>query len=122
MENRKQWWDTEQYGKTEVFGKLVIARSFDDDCWRIMVRDEEGEIYKPEFENPDIRTSEGFIETATASSARYLQAEFDLLFYRIPIVWGKAHINRFWDYRQEHVRESEVVKTTIRFADSGIER
>lgn len=96
------WWETETYGKEQVFGKLVIARSFDDDCWQVMVRDEDGEIYRPWPESGVIcgMSLDNSVYTMNSSNAKKLRRYFQERWkVDIPIQWGIAHVERFWNYR-----------------------
>ena len=92
------------HGARAVYGTLVIARSFDDDCWMCMV-ESEGEIYgidKDKYRDnvrPDSLDYDIYWYLLP-TNARRLQAYFKNKWgLEIKIVWGTGHVDRYWSHR-----------------------
>ena len=102
-DNRKRMWDVTGFGKNRVMGRLVVARTYDDDCWNIMVQGEDGEIYLPLYEGRDtinpmsIDKDIAYYNSDNAKVAqKYMKGVWDIY---LPIVWGSSHTDRFWSWK-----------------------
>ena len=90
-------------------GRMVVARSVDDDCWSVFI-DDGDELYDPEYDRYETHPAsiEFDVECRNSQSAKRLQDYFKSRWNIVlPIRYGKAHIDRFWDARSRKQREAE---------------
>jgi len=83
----------------QAAGRCVIARSLDDDCWQVFVEDD-GELYRPDIKFVEVDTlmwDVANLNDCVASKLyNYFNKHCGLV---LPIKYGKAHIDRFWNAR-----------------------